>query len=153
MKEKGLHAVLVGIVRGQQPSVIAKKLFDVPQMQECIVKHILKLINTECMNMCKVKDPSILRNTEVDHLTTLNFPKISFELQLKAPTWTHILKSCVKRTDDEVALCVLSSLILQYRNDKISRLHVVGQILDRGGATDEVTLFLNSMSIFFVYLK
>lgn len=58
MKEKGLHAVLVGIVRGQQPSVIAKKLFDVPQMQECIAKHILKLINTECMNMCKVKDPS-----------------------------------------------------------------------------------------------
>lgn len=74
MKEKGLHAVLVGIVRGQQPSVIAKKLFDVPQMQECIAKHILKLVNTECMNMCKVKDPSILRNTEVDHLTSLNFP-------------------------------------------------------------------------------
>lgn len=47
MKEKGLHDVLVGIVRGQQPSVIAKKLSDVPQMQECIVKHILKLINTE----------------------------------------------------------------------------------------------------------
>lgn len=47
VKEKGLHAVLVGIVRGQQPSVIAKKLFDFPQMQECIVKHILKLIDTE----------------------------------------------------------------------------------------------------------
>lgn len=47
VKEKGLHAVLIGIVRGQQPSVIAKKLSDVPQMQECIVKHILKLINTE----------------------------------------------------------------------------------------------------------
>lgn len=74
VKEKGLHAVLVGIVRGQHSSVIAKKLFDVPQMQECIAKHILKLINTECMNMCKVKDPSILRNTEVDHLTSLNFP-------------------------------------------------------------------------------
>lgn len=47
MKERGLHAVLVGIVRGQQPSVIAKKLSDVPQIKECIVKHILKLINTE----------------------------------------------------------------------------------------------------------
>lgn len=90
------------------------------------------------MNMCKVKDPSVLRNTEVNHLTSLNFQKIAFELQLKAPTLTHILKSCVKRTDNEVALCVLSSLILRYRNDKISRLHhVVGQILDRGGATDE----------------
>lgn len=51
MKERGLHAVLEGIVKGQQPSVIAKKFFDVPQMQECIVKHILKLINTKCMNM------------------------------------------------------------------------------------------------------
>lgn len=91
--------------------MIAKKLFDVPQMQECIVKHILKLISAECMNMCRVKDPSILRNTEVDHLTTLNFPKIAFELQLKAKTLTHILKSCVKRTENEVALCVLSSLI------------------------------------------
>lgn len=59
MKERGLHAVLEGIVKGQQPSVIAKKFFDVPQMQECIVKHILKLINTKCMNMWKVKDPSI----------------------------------------------------------------------------------------------
>lgn len=125
MKGKGLHAVLVVIVRGQQPSVIAKKLFDVPQMQECIVKHILKLINTERLNMGKVIDPSILRNTEVDHLTTLNFPKIAFELQLKAPTLTHILKSYVKRTDNEVALCVLSSLILRYRNNKISRLHHV----------------------------
>lgn len=112
MKEKGLHAVLVGIVRGQQPSVIAKKLFDVPQMQEYIVKHILKLINTECMNMCKVKDPSIMRNTEVDHLTSLNFQKIAFKLQLRA--LTHILKSC---DDNEVALCVLISLILRYRND------------------------------------
>lgn len=152
MKEKGLHAVLEGIVKGQQPSVIAKELFDVPQMQECIVKHILKLINTKCMNMCKVKDPSIYRNTEVDHLTTLNFPKIAFELQLKELTLTHILKICVKRTDNEVALCFLSSLILRYRNDKISRLHhVVGQILDRGGATDGVTLFLNSMSVFCVF--
>lgn len=43
---------------------------------------------------------------------------------------------------------------MRYRNDNISRLHhVVGQILDRGGATDEVTLFLNSMSVIFVYLK
>lgn len=106
------------------------------------------------MNMCKAKDPSIFRNTEVDHLTSLNFPKIAFELQLKAPTLTNILKSCIKRTDNEVALCVLSSLTLRYRNNKISRLHhVVGQILDRGGATDEVTLFLNNMSVMFVYLK
>lgn len=134
--------------------MIAKKLFDVPQMQKYIVKHILKLINTVCMNMCKAKDPPIFRNTEVDHLTSLNFPKIAFELQLKAPTLTNILKSCIKWTDNEVALCVLSSLILRYRNNKISRLHhVVGQILDRGGATDEVTLFLNNMSVMFVYLK
>lgn len=148
VKEKGLHAVLVGIVRGQQPSVIAKKLFDVPQMQEYIVKHILKLLNTECLNMCKVKDPSILRNTEVDYLTSLNFQKIAFELQLKAPTLTHILKSCVKRTDNEVALCVLSSLILRYRNDKISRLHhVIGQILDRGGATDETIKLLSHLGL------
>lgn len=62
---------------------------------------------------------------------------------------THILKKCcVKRTDDEVALCVLSSLILRYRNDKISRLHhVVGQILDRGGASDETIKLLSHLEL------
>lgn len=150
VKEKGLYAVLVGIVRGQQPSVLAKRFCNVPQMQEHIVNNILKHINAECINMCKVKDPSILRNTGADHLTSLNFRRISFELHLKAPTLTQFLKCCIKRADNELALCVLSSLILRYRNDKISQLHhVIGQILDRGGATDEVSYM---RWFFFIYM-
>ena len=150
VKEKGLYAVLVGIVIGQQPSVIANGFYNVPQMQEHIVNDILKLINAECINMCKVKDPSILRNTGADHLTSLNFRRISFELHLKAPTLTQFLNCCIKKADNEVALRILSSLILRYRNDKISQLHhVIGQILDRGGATDEVSYM---RWFFFIYM-
>ena len=42
VKEKGLYAVLVGIVKGQRSSVTAKRFCNVPQMQEQIVNNIFE---------------------------------------------------------------------------------------------------------------
>lgn len=66
------------------------------------------------------------------------------ELQVQAPLTYKIISTLVK--DSEVGTSVGSAVSLNFRNKHMSSLHhIIAQVLDRGGATNEVSIMFNDI--------
>lgn len=94
------------------------------------------------MELCSTKNPSILRRIEVDQIANINFQEIRNEAKERAPILYGLLNHAInKKSTSEVdkGVAIAYSVILRLRCKDMSRIqHAIGQILDLGGATDEV---------------
>lgn len=97
-----------------------------------------KVLKDQCKTLCQVKNKSVLRNISPKNLESLSFKSIMNDCQLYAPLLLETL-ACVMNQPTENKLAVAVALLLRNRNTHMSAVHhVIGQILDHGGATDEV---------------
>lgn len=88
------------------------------------------------------KNYSVLRNISPKNLESLSFKSIINDCQLYAPLLLETL-ACVMNRPTENKLAVAVALLLRIRNTHMSAIHhVIGQILDHGGATDEVWILI-----------
>lgn len=88
--------------------------------------------------LCQVKNKSVLRNISQKNMESLSFKGIINDCQLYAPLLLETL-ACVMNRPTENKLAVAVELLLRNRNTHMSAIHhVIGQILEHGGATDEV---------------
>ncbi|XP_062577634.1 uncharacterized protein LOC134239465 [Saccostrea cucullata] len=137
IKEKGLYGVVVGLVRGNKPEVILNKLLKSKGFKEKAFKTIKKYVKEECRLLCGKKDASVLRGNSPDCLASVDFQKIATELRKRAPGFSQLL-SDIMNTTEPVALVSSAAILLHHRNQNMSLIHhVVGQLLEHGGATDE----------------
>ena len=80
-----------------------------------------------------------LRGSAPENITSIDFPTIANELLTKAPALSLILVDIMGTTKPE-ALLTSAAVILHHKNQNNSQIHhTVGQLLEHGGATDEVS--------------
>lgn len=133
---------MVGIVRGKKPEVILNKLMNVKNVREKAAKVLSKCVKEECKLLCGKNNPLILRGSTTEDIHSTDFSKIANELKNKAPVFSQILKNTMNTTKP-VALVSSAAVILHHRNHNISLIrHVLGQLLDYRGTTDEVCAFI-----------
>lgn len=125
-------------MRGDQAKGLARKLYSIDSLKCGLQKCVLKELDDECKKLCQVKSKSVLRNTSPKNLESFSFKRIIEELQMYAPLLLETLTSVKNRTNQN-RHAVAAAIILKNRNIHMSAFHhVVSQILDHGGATDEV---------------
>lgn len=109
---------------------------------------VLKELEDQYKTLCQVKkNNSVLRNISPKNLESLSFKSIINDCQLYAPLLLETL-ACVMNRPTENKLAVAVALLLRIRNTHMSAIHhVIGQILDHGGATDEVIKLLSIMGL------
>ena len=83
----------------------------------------------------------MLRNIQSEHLAKFKLESLHLELQNYAPLIHDILNAIVKGSLKGTT--ITAAIALKFRNLHISSFHhVVAQILDHGGATDEVHVYV-----------
>lgn len=133
---------MVGIVRGKKTEVILNKLMNIKNVREKAAKVLSKCVKEECKLHCGKNNPLILRGNTTEDIHSTDFLKIANEVKEKAPVFSQKLKDTTNTTKP-VALVSSAAVILHHRNHNMSLIrHVVGQLLDYGGATDDVCAFI-----------
>jgi hypothetical protein len=103
-------------------------------IHDCVIKELKKELN----NLSSTKTVSYLRKTSSDKLATINFQSWNLELQLHSPS-LHKMLSGLFTPHNPVAVAVIAAIIQKNRVMHMSAFHhAVTQVLDNGGATDEV---------------
>lgn len=112
-------------------------------LKDSVNKCVYNEVNKECMNLCSRKDISMLRNCSSENLATFSSSTLNVEIQKRAPLLHGILQHVVKGSD--LGTVVTGAIALKFRNKHLSAFHhVVAQILDHGGATDEVFFIIHN---------
>lgn len=111
-----------------------------------ILACLLRDINKEMSSVVSTKTKSILRQIKCDSLANFSMDLFNQELQVQAPLTYKIISTLVK--DSEVGTSVGSAVLLNFRNKHMSSLHhIIAQVLDRGGATNETIATLNKLGL------
>lgn len=131
-------SVLKSILRGDKSKTLAKKIVGI----EALRKDIHLLINgqaaKESKTISKLSDASFLRNSTGKDLCEMDMLPFIHELKTKCPVLHGLLESVMGKSTS-LRLSVAAAVLLFNRNNHLSAIHhVIGQILDQGGATDEV---------------
>lgn len=100
-------------------------------------------IGKEMSSVVSTKTKSILRQIKCDSLANFSMDLFNQELQFQAPLTYKIISTLVK--DSEVGTSVGSAVLLNFRNMS-SLHHIIAQVLDRGGATNEVSIMFNDIN-------
>lgn len=140
-------SVLKSILRGDKSKTLAKKIVGI----EALRKDIHLLINAEAVKesktICKLSDASILRNSTGKDLCEMDMLPFIHEFKTKCPVLHGLLESVMGKSTS-LRLSVAAAVVLFNRNNHLSAIHhVIGQILDQGGATDETIRLLNNMGL------
>ena len=105
-------------------------------INKCIVKEVIKESNA----LCAKNNNSVLRNIKSENLAKFKLESLYLELQ-NAPLIHDILNAIVKGSLKGTT--ITAAIALKFRNLHMSSFHhVVAQILDHGGATDEVHVYV-----------
>lgn len=135
------------IVRGDKGPSVSRKLYSIDSLKPGLQSCVLKELEDQCKSLCQVKNNSVLRNISPKNLESFSFSSIINDCQLYAPLLLKIL-TCVMNQPNENKLAVIVALLLRNRNIHMSAIHhVISQILDHGGATDEVIKLLSIMGL------
>lgn len=147
IKDGVWQSVVKSIVRGDKGPSISRKLYSIESLKPGLQRCVLKELEDQCKTLCQVKNKSVLRNISPKNLESLSFKSIINDCQLYAPLLLETL-ACVMNRPTENKLAVAVALLLRNRNTHMSAVHhVIGQILDHGGATDEVFKLLSIMGL------
>ena len=88
------------------------------------------------------EDMSLLRTYSSENLAAFSASTLNVEIQKRAPLLHGILQHVVKGSDLETV--VTGAIALKFHSKHLSAFnHVVAQILDHGGATDEVFFIIH----------
>ena len=130
--------VLKSILRGDKCKTIAKKIFSIASQRKDLCLLVTELAVKESRNICKLNNRSILRQVSGDNLCNVDAKKIVEEFKSRCSI-LHGLLSSVMGNASVLRQAVAVAVILFARNNHLSAFHhALGQILDQGGATDEV---------------
>lgn len=117
---------------------IGRMIYKSP-LKDAVNQAVFSEVKKDCAAMSSRKTPSVLRDCDSEHLATFSLEKLNGELQEKAPVLHGVIQHAVKGSI--VGTVVTAAVALKFHNSQLSALHhVVAQILDKGGATDEVCM-------------
>jgi hypothetical protein len=129
--------MMKSLVRGATSSAIAKNIFSIPKFRNELLRCFLTHIEKECTALCSTNKPSPFRAGE---LQEINFTEMEMYMENTSPTILSIIKTIISKPAS-VSAPVCAAILLKNRNKHMSRVpHVIAQVLDHAGATDEVVM-------------
>ena len=126
---------------------------------------ISSTISNECSSLCGIgeSESSVLQNVDAQQLLSFDFNHVHKEWKSKSPLFNKVVESAVSskpvlQHNQMINMVVAGSTLLRSRNQKMSAIsHIVGLLLDYGGANDETIHRMNHLGICVspdsVYLK
>lgn len=131
-------SVVKSILRGENSKVLAKKIFAIDSIKKDLCLLVSKLAATETKDICRPSRRSVLRQVSGKELCSFDVKDFIEELKSKCSV-LHGLLGSIMGESTLLRQAVAAGVIIFARNNHMSRIHhVVGQVLDQGGATDEV---------------
>lgn len=136
VRDSDLARIIKSISRGDNVARISKKIYQVSSLREGVQKLVLNDISSECCKLSSDKGSCILRDSKSQQLASFSLEKWNLQLQTETPLlYKTILSLCKK----EIGTAITAAIALRFRNKKMTALHhIVSQVLDNGGATEEV---------------
>ena len=133
MKETEVKDIIKGLAKGNSPKGIGKKLLH-SKLSDSIQGAAIKKLDKECKEISKT---SALWKCSSSDLQDFSLQTINIQSQTNAPFLYRTIDTLSKK--NEIMNAVITSLLLRCRNIQLSRLHhIISQVLDHGGATDQV---------------
>lgn len=105
-------------------------------LKDVINNHIMEELKQEIGKLTSSVNCSLLRQIDSKSLATFSFDKVNEEIKLWAPLFHQCMLTL--SNNNVMGATVASCVMLKSNNSHMSALqHVIGQILDHGGATDD----------------
>ncbi|XP_021373030.1 uncharacterized protein LOC110463019 isoform X2 [Mizuhopecten yessoensis] len=140
VREKESIRMVKSIMHGKPGA--AKAVYSA--LQEPIRKCVLRDIKDEIKKLTSTLNMSLFRRIDHKSLTSFSFTDINTELKIWAPFFHDLISSLVKSS----SVGVVAAIILKFQNSHMTAFqHVIGQILDHCGATDECIAVLNRLGV------
>ncbi|XP_033745060.1 uncharacterized protein LOC117337649 [Pecten maximus] len=142
LREKGSIAMVKSIMYGKPGA--AKCVYSA--LQQPIRKCVLRDIQKEISKLTSTLNLSLFRRIDHKNLTSFSFENIITEVKIWAPFFHNLISTLVKNSS--IGEAVVSALILKFHNTHMTAFHhVIGQVLDHCGATDECIAVLNRLGV------
>ncbi|KAK3084067.1 hypothetical protein FSP39_007625 [Pinctada imbricata] len=145
VKDADTVKLVKALSKGMSKQNIAKMVIN-SKLKDEISKCVFKEINKELETLISPKSICVLRGVSSDKIAVFRFKTLLFEVQLHAP----ILYKCLSMTlkDSPVGMAMTAAIILKKRNMHMSSFHhIVSQILDHGGTSDETISILHKLGL------
>lgn len=97
-----------------------------------MVSKILQQLDSDCTELCKKNNPSILRQKGFEDMVNLDWNKVLQEMSSRCPVLFEVMKTVVKKQNlqNHVApLCMCYGILFQKRNHELSLIQRVNTIL------------------------
>lgn len=147
VKEAVWTSLLKSLVRGDKSKALATKILKIPSVRQSLLELVMKEVNVECKNLCGIKRKSMLRSVSGNDLSEFSYGAFLKELHTDAPLLCNFLETVIRK-QDQITFAVAAAVLLKNRNIHMSAIHhIIGQILDYGGATDEVIIIIGQTAI------
>lgn len=141
----GYKAIGKALARGH-PSRIAGAVMNCQSVRKHIIEKTLKIVSKEVVGLCSKSNPSILRKTGKDDLTSFNLKLVCEEWQERAPLfYSFLLTSAInKRTKSCTWLgstALAGSILLKQRSERMDATAVVLGILLKNKSIEVSTVY------------
>ncbi|XP_056019475.1 uncharacterized protein LOC130054274 [Ostrea edulis] len=145
VKDAELKRVVKAISNGQPKRKIAMIAYN-SFLKEEFISCVISDIKKDITKLVSKKANCCLRSTKCDNLSNFKFDRLLFEIQLHAPILYKTLSHSLK--DSHVGIAVTTAIITRNKNMHMSALHhIVAQILDHSGTTDECISLFQKMGL------
>ncbi|KAK3108079.1 hypothetical protein FSP39_000760 [Pinctada imbricata] len=136
VKDVQLSEIVKSLAIHNAPKRTARAIYN-SSLKDAINVQIMKELKREISYLTSTTNLSLLRRSESRCLATFSFDKVNEEVKLFAPLFHKMVSTITKESC--IGTAVTSCIALKSANTHMSAFqHVIGQVLDHGGATDEV---------------
>lgn len=107
-----------------------------PCTKDVINNHIMTELKQEIGKLTSSVNRFLLRQIDSKSLATFSIDRVNEEIQIWAPLFHQCMLTL--SNNNLMGAIVAACVMLKYNNKHMSALqHIIGQILDHGGATDD----------------
>lgn len=136
VKDCQLGELVRSIAIHNAPKRTIRAMYNTP-LKDVINNHIMTELKQEIGKLTSSVNRSLLRQIDSKSLATFSIDRVNEEIQIWAPLFHQCMLTL--SNNNLMGATVAACVMLKYNNKHMSALqHIIGQILDHGGATDDV---------------
>lgn len=134
---------LINAVNTRIPSVVVSIMYKVPSLKMLFQAKMLQELDEHCTELCKKKNPSVLRKNQYPDMVTFDWKAVLLEISKRCPLLLDVMATIVGSSTKPnvipvVGLCY--SILMQKRNHDLSLIQRINTILlSEGGAKKQVS--------------
>ena len=133
---------LANALETRMPSVIVATMYNMPSLKLQFKARLLQDLDECCTELCKRKNPSVLRKNQYPNMVDFNWDALFEELRSRCPILLDVLAtvaSSKKKHDVIPPLGLCYGILLQQRNHELSLIQRINTILlSEGNAKKQV---------------